>query len=308
MCEKERIKIIKNKVRYNIPRVVFECQNCGLNYLKPEEKDLGRYYTEDYRKKYSCIIGKQIKSKDNFNLLLPFQKGRLNQIKYLFNSKMNVLDVGSSTGHFLYSIKNLVKECIGIEYNIQEAEFCNKELGIKTYTTSIENTDIPLESFDIITIYQVLEHTSDPINFLKNYGKYLKKDGYIVIEVPNINDILISGYKVKSYIDFWYREPHLFNFSLSTLKLILEKSGFKGEFKGFQSYNFLNHLNWILTGKPQDSVKIGWSIPKLIKNNEIDEKIKGDINNMFKKVNEDYIKLLERHMVSESILFIGQKL
>ena len=69
--------------------------------------------------------------------------------------------------------------------------------------------------------------------------------------------ILLSGHNVQSYHDFWFREPHLFNFSAKTLKICLEKAGFKGEIKGAQRYNLLNHLHWKFLKKPQKSDPAG---------------------------------------------------
>ncbi|MFX1383484.1 MAG: class I SAM-dependent methyltransferase [Promethearchaeota archaeon] len=308
LCGKKQLSLVRNKVRYDIPRKVVECESCGLNYLIPKELDLENYYSEEYRKKHSPILGEIVEPKTIFDLYLPIQKIRVDKLKQILNPQMKVLDVGCSTGHFLYTLKDHVGECIGIELNPEHAEFTEKELGIKTYNTAIENTDIPMEYFDLITFYQVLEHIDDPIKFLNTYKKYLKKDGYICIEVPNIDDILISAYKVEPYIDFWFREPHLFNFSQKSLAMLLEKVGFKGKIEGIHFYNFLNHLNWIFTGKPQKSVDMGRSKPVLIKNSSINENLKNEINQWFENVNKDYMKLLEKHFISESMYFIGHKI
>ncbi len=307
LCGSEKLKIVKKKVRNNIPREVLECQNCSLNFLSPKDEDLEDYYAKAYRKEYTPIIGETFNSRETFELLLPFQQERVEKINHLLKPEMIALDVGCSTGQFLYTLKDYVKECVGIEYNQKDAEFTENELGIKTYSTSIENTDIPLNYFNIITFYQVLEHFQDPIKTLETYKKYLKDDGFIIVEVPNIQDILIKGYKIETYQDFWFREPHLFNFSPSTLTYVMEKSGFKGNIKGVQCYNLLNHLNWIFLEKPQKSIEMGWTKPVLIKDDGLDLHIKEEINHWFLKVNEEYQKLLEKHQISESILFIGQK-
>lgn len=307
LCGKKQLKVVRNKVRYDIPREVLECQNCGLNYLNPVQKDLKKYYSEEYRKKYSHIIGKTFECEEIFNLMLPFQQAHIEELKKILNKNMKALDIGCSTGQFLYALKNYVNECVGIEFNFDDAKFTEEKLGIKVYTVSIEETDIPAKYFDLITMYQVLEHIDDPINFLKTYRKYLKPTGYLCVEVPNINDILISGYNIQSYMDFWFREPHLFNFSEKTLKMVLEKAGFKGEIKGIQRYNLLNHFNWIFIGKPQKNVDMGMSKPFLIKNGLLSEKIKYEINRWFEKVDEEYKDILVKNKISDSILFIGQK-
>ncbi|MFX1383815.1 MAG: class I SAM-dependent methyltransferase [Promethearchaeota archaeon] len=307
LCGKQQLNVIRYRVRHDISRKVIECQNCGLNYLFPKKENLKEFYRKNYREKYTPKINGIVDCRTMFNIYLPFQQYRLNELKDILNSDMKILDVGCSTGHLLYTLKDYVQECVGIEYNIQDAAFTEKELGFKTYTTSIKETDLPLEYFDLITICQVLEHLQDPIEFVKIYRDYLKDDGYIFVEVPNVRDILLSGYNVQSYHDFWYREPHLFNFSPKTLKICLEKAGFKGEIKGAQRYNFLNHLNWIFLKKPQKNAEIGMSKPVLITNSSINENIKKEINDWFVKVDEDYKNLLVKLKLSDSIIFIGKK-
>jgi len=265
------------------------------------------YYNQDYRKLYTPVIGKALSAREMFEFYLPYQQERIDEIKHILNSKMKVLDVGCSTGHFLYALRDCVQECIGIEFNREDAIFVNEELGIKTYTEPIQDTDIPLEYFDLVTVYQVLEHINDPIEFLTTIYKYLKPDGFICIEVPNIQDALISVYNIKSYSDFWFREPHVFYFSPKTLSMILERSGFSGSTKTVQAYNFINHVNWILTGEPQKSANKSMSMPRLIDSGSVNPAIRTEFNSWIQRVDKEYKQLLIKHNLGENIVFIGKK-
>lgn len=309
LCSQNDLKIIRTKLRHDISRNVLKCQACGIVYLEPKGSDLKEYYQQDYRKLYAPVIGKESSSAEIFNIYFPYQKARINEIKHILNPMMKALDVGCSAGHFLYALKEHVQECVGIEFNKKDAEFVNQKLGIKTYTEPIQNTDIPLEYFDLITAYQVLEHIDDPVGFLTTVYKYLKPDGVLCVEVPNIQDTLISVYNNEPYADFWFREPHIFYFSPKTLSTILEHSGFSGTIKTVQTYNFLNHLNWILTGKPQNDADTGISQPRLVNDvNTVNPAIKKEFNIWIQKVDEEYKRLLNKHDLGESILFIGKKM
>lgn len=308
LCQSSRLTVIRTKLRHNIIRNVLKCEDCGLVYLEPKKENLRSFYAEEYRKLYTPVKDKALNSREIFEMYLPYQHSRIDEIKDRLTPDMKVLDVGCSAGHFLYVLRDYVQESIGIEYNKENAEFVNRELGIKTYTEPIEETDLSLEYFDLITAFQVLEHVDDPIQFLTTLSKYLKPDGYLYIEVPNINDALISMYNIESYCDFWYREPHIFYYSPKTLSTMLERSGFKGDISTIQRYNFVNQMNWILTGSPQESADIGMSKSILISSDSVDEQIKTEFNQWIQRIDEEYKQILNKYNLGESIIFIGKRL
>ncbi len=306
LCESLDMIILKDRIRNDIKRNVLKCQTCNIVYLEPKETDLQKYYKGEYRNEYTPIVGESIKSKQLFDIRLKYQQERINRLKHILHPEMHVLDIGCSTGHFLYALNDRVSQCVGIEYNLDNAEFANK-LGIKVYTEDIEKTPIQLESLDLITIFQAFEHIEDPVGFIQNVSKYLKPDGFLCIEVPNIEDALISLYKIDEYINFWFREPHIFNYSIDTLSQVLKKAGFIGELKTIQRYSFMNHMNWLLTKMPQKHMDDGMSKPKLI--HDIAEKntVPLEFNEWLGKVDAEYKELLNKHQLGDSILFIGKK-
>lgn len=307
LCGKSKLKTIKNKLRYDIPRKVLRCSNCGIVYLEPKRKNLKEFYSKEYRKLYTPVMGESLDSQETFNIYFPYQQSRINELKPILNRKMKALDIGCSTGHFLYALKDYINECIGIEFNKENARFVNEKLRIKTYTEPIEKTDILLNSLDLITVFQVLEHIEDPINFLTVIRKYLKPEGYLCIEVPNIQDALISVFNLSSYADFYFKEPHLFYYSPKTLSMVLEKAGFRGKIKTIQRYNFINQINWILTGRFQRSAELGMAKPKLVISDLADKKIKDEFNKWIEKIDGEYKQLLRKYNLGETILFIGKK-
>ena len=137
LCGKNNLKVIRTKLRYDISRNVFKCQDCGIVYLEPKEIDSKDYYQQNYRKFYSPVIGKTLNSREIFDIYFPYQQIRINEISHILNSRMKVLDVGSSAGYFLYALKDCVQQCIGIELNKENAKFANDELGIKTSKSKI---------------------------------------------------------------------------------------------------------------------------------------------------------------------------
>ena len=74
LCGSNSLKIIRNKVRYDIRRNVLKCSNCGFVYLEEKQINYDDYYKGDYRKLYTPNLGEKLTSKQLFESLLPYQK------------------------------------------------------------------------------------------------------------------------------------------------------------------------------------------------------------------------------------------
>lgn len=309
LCGNANALIIRKSLRYRIRRYVMRCCNCGLIFLKPRKHDLKRYYSDgEYRKRHSAVLGKRLSPKENYNIFIPFQKGRINRIRQILKPRMKVLEIGCSSGYFLSALKKYVSECIGIELNKDDARFVNDVFKIRTYTEPLEKTGLPLRYFDLICSFQVLEHLENPLRFLRIIKRYLKSNGYLYLELPNVWDALISLYKVEEYSKFMFLEPHLYYFSPKTLSLLLGKAGFSGRIFSEQSYNLLNQINWILSGKPQQSASIGMSGAVLLHTYDKEyKKAALEINRFIGNADKKYKQILQKYSLGDNLVFIGRK-
>jgi SAM-dependent methyltransferase len=82
-----------------------------------------------------------------------------------------------------------------------------------------------IETVDIALLFHVLEHTSDQIGFLRNIKNVLKKNGYLIVEVPNVEEVMLET--CPTYNDFYWMPVHPHYFNNKTLEYILRKAGFK---------------------------------------------------------------------------------
>ena len=309
LCRSEKCNVIRRKLRNGIKRRVLKCADCTFIFLEQSNKKLNAYYSEkDYRKKFGPNIKKTSSPQEIFETYLPFQKEIIKEIASIIKPNMKILDIGCSTGHFLHSIKGLAKTRVGLELNKQAVSFIKRRLGFKVYSEPIERAKIKEGPFDLITVLQTLEHVPKPISFLKNVSRHLKPTGYLYLELPNIEDALLSIYKNQSYAGFYFREPHVSYFSKGTLKRLVESCGFEGNIKTVQRYNFLNHLNWILTGEPQKSFVEGNQLPELPIDSQIDPRIRGELDNLIKKTDKTYKKILVKFGIAENLTFLGKKI
>ncbi|OGY46925.1 MAG: hypothetical protein A3J62_02035 [Candidatus Buchananbacteria bacterium RIFCSPHIGHO2_02_FULL_38_8] len=306
ICQSNKAKVIRNKLRYDVKRDVLKCEDCGFVYLA----DFGKidfYQGEEYRKNYGPNLNKISSCQEIFDTYLPFQAEMIKEIESALRPDSKVLDLGCSTGHFLAALKDKVGLRVGLELNQAQVLFIRERLDFKVYDQPIEAVEIVEGPFDVITSFQVLEHIKDPLKFLQAAAKNLKPGGYLYIEVPNLNDALLSVYKIKGYEDFYYREPHLSYFDERSFKKLLDQAGFEGEIKTVQRYNIFNHLNWLLTGQPQGEFSQGNNDPVLVQSHEVNEEVKDDLNKFIKSVNENYKELLNKHKLGENLSFLGKR-
>jgi len=306
LCGSKESAVLRTKVRAGVERKVFRCNACGLVFLEPRDEDLKEYYREEYRKVYTPAPGRVSASEEIFKTYLPMQKIRLDKLGGILHKEARLLDIGCSAGQFLKAVAPHVGTAMGIEYNESDAAFV-RSIGYKVWSVPIEETDIPLASLDIVTVYQTFEHVKEPQRFLKSIAKYLKPDGHLVIEVPNVHDPLLTVFADEGYEDFYYKEAHLFYYAPDTLWRTLERAGYKGDVTTIQRYHVLNSFSWIYTGTPQRSAEVGMGEPSLPMAQGVDEDVAARFNAWIRAADRAYKDMLIDLHLGESLFFIGTK-
>lgn len=157
----------------------------------------------------------------------------------------DVLDFGCGFGGFLKGISKTAKTAktaVGVEVSLNEIGYL-RSLNL-TVENSIERYS---KKFDVITLFHVFEHLSNPQKWLNKFAEYLKDEGIVFIEVPNADDALLSLYECKFFADFTYWSAHLYLYTRESLtKLINDNGQFDIELEGqVQRYPLSNHLYWL---------------------------------------------------------------
>ncbi len=187
------------------------------------------------------FIPKEFKDLDvkieNFNLSYILPRNDIIKIIKEFKSPQKVLDVGCSVGILGNEIKKIFKNCevYGIELNNEMANIAKRFLD-KVIVGDVENLNLDKyfkeEYFDIIIFADLLEHIKNPWKLLKEYKRFLKKDGIIVASIPNIRHY--STIFSLVFLNYWpYRTrgihdfTHLRFFTIRNIKFLFEEAGFK---------------------------------------------------------------------------------
>ncbi|MCX7676191.1 MAG: class I SAM-dependent methyltransferase [Alteraurantiacibacter sp.] len=143
---------------------------------------------------------------------------------------LRLLDVGCSSGLFLAEARAAGFEVAGAELSPETSAFARKHFLLPVHTGDWRNAGYADASFDVITLFDVIEHLADPMGELVALHRLLKPGGLLLQSTPDIGGLFPRlSYKVAHLIDYWpHPEPpwHLFQFSAHTLAAMTGKAGY----------------------------------------------------------------------------------
>ena len=185
---------------------------------QPKKENLGYYYkSEDY---ISHTDSKRNLLEQVYHLV---RKSALKKKLALINSfkteEKTLLDIGCGTGDFLETAKNNNWHVSGIEPDENAREIANSKTNNAVFVVK-ELKHLKAQSFDIITLWHVLEHLPNLEEHIKIFNYLLKPSGKLIIAVPNH-----KSYDAEYYKAFWaaYDVPrHLWHFSQNGIKRLFK--------------------------------------------------------------------------------------
>ncbi|MFQ3907394.1 MULTISPECIES: class I SAM-dependent methyltransferase [Leptospira] len=250
------------------------CENCGTVQKRNDQAWRGE--VEEIYKNYS------IYHQGNGLEQVIFQNGpglfknrsfqiisKLKEYGFLSNTG-KLLDIGCGNGGFLKSFQELFPNWVNSGYEIDE-KYKENVLSIPN-VVNFYSSDLSIikEKFDVITLIHVLEHLSDPWDYLNKVKDLLLPDGILLIEVPNFRenpfDLIIAD--------------HIVHYSLDTFNLIVNKLG--GEIV-YQSENIVHR-----------EITICVSFSNLLKEKSKSEKVPPEVKNLNLVITNEYIYNLEK--------------
>jgi len=213
-----------NSVELNLVR----CVQCGLVYLnpQPESDEIEGLYSEEYFMQWYSTEEKREFSKEFFRKLLTEN----DLIKK--NTHLNLLDIGCGMGFFLEVAREFGFDAQGVDISPYAAKHCQEKLDFEIRCETLELADYQDDYFDIVTAFDFLEHIRELSGFLTMVKKVLKNEGMFIVLVPNYDSLVFQLDRVICKLK---KSPlpnipeHLTYFTISTLKEILHKKGFKVE-------------------------------------------------------------------------------
>lgn len=194
------------------------CKECGLIWTDPppHEDRLKEFYSKEYRKEYKGIY--EPKRKHLYRDAKSAIR-RITFLKDLLKKEDRILDIGAGSGVFVYVLCKLGFGASGIGADEKYSKYAREELQVPVRTGFAQDLNRG-ESYDIVTLHHVLEHMINPLQELRNIRNIIKENGYLVIAVPNAEDI-------RQDPNNRYHKAHLYTFNPETLEEIGKKAGFE---------------------------------------------------------------------------------
>lgn len=199
---------------------IYVCQNCSLCQSLPRIETVGK------RKKVvstsggagwgNIRYGKGFRKEHNMDFLNS-------HLKFSKNESFKLLDIGSNRAEFFkIFIKNYPNAYLtGIEPD-ERLNHEYKDLDkCELINARVEDIEFGKNQFDIIYSSHTLEHLTSPSNTLTRCHDWLKGNGLIYLEVPNLQYI-----NNDDLIDEFFIDKHLYHFSETTFRNLVLKSGF----------------------------------------------------------------------------------
>lgn len=201
--------------------LIVRCERCGLVRDAMRPVAARSVYGADYYSTESAKGGYANYVLDADVNRLTFAS-RLQAIEARLGRKGRLLDVGCALGDFLEVARDRGWQVDGAEISSFAANEARKR-GLRVFCGVLEDLHAPAERYDAITLYDVIEHLSDPVRTLKEVRRLLVPGGVLHIVTPNVD-----GIQARLLGSSWYHyKPgeHLFYFSPETLRHAADDAG-----------------------------------------------------------------------------------
>ncbi|MEW6667854.1 MAG: class I SAM-dependent methyltransferase [Thermodesulfobacteriota bacterium] len=203
LCRKEAVDVLR-------------CPVCGLVFTAEmqEPAEMEGHYSMEYFDPY--VKTRSVHDRKRF-------RARLKEIRKL-HFPGTLLDVGCGAGFFLNIAREGGHHVSGVELSGWAAAAARENFGLRVFNGQLKEAGFSPESFDVITLWHILEHVADPRDLLSHVHGILKEDGILAVEVPNIGSIAarIAG----KHWELLAPREHFYYFNPQTLLRLLRLVGF----------------------------------------------------------------------------------
>ena len=231
--------------------ILLRCKNCNFIFLdnlrlkdKIDKINLKMYESEDSK---SFYISKRNE--------LQIRAQNCTKILRLFKKEGKLLDIGCSYGFYCEVFNKYGYETTGMDISKDAINYISKTLKLNVIRGNFEKYKFNNKHFDIITMFDVIEHFNNPNKIIKKIRLLLNKKGIVIIQTPNIDSLI---YKVTGTNWFWLLPPqHLSFFSFISLMNLLKKNKFNILYKSTWDdiEEFTNNILYILKLKNKGITK-----------------------------------------------------
>ncbi|MET0636010.1 MAG: class I SAM-dependent methyltransferase [Chitinophagaceae bacterium] len=180
-----------------------KCSNCSLVYLQPlpRASDYELMYPPSYQQNTveKDIVADPFLKLYGLRFSYGFQYEAIRKILGL--RRINILDYGCGTGHFVANATSAGFSCDGAEFNSDFLEILKRELPESAFYQVNDVLEGKIETkYDVIRLSNVLEHLDDPVKIIKQLTSNLQPDGIFLVEGPIEENFCLATFFRKFYL------------------------------------------------------------------------------------------------------------
>ena len=199
---------------YGRHHTIVQCSSCGLLYTNPRFGDA--QILDSY-----VAVEDPLYLEERDGRVLTFER-HLRPLEKIKSPPGKLLDVGAYTGVFVEIAAQHGWEAYGVEPSHWAVEQARAS-GLHMIEGTLASPELEEASFDVVTMWDVIEHVADPLGEMQQAHRLLKPGGLLVVHTMDIDSLFarIMGQRWP-----WLMEMHIYYFSQRTLRAMLEKAGF----------------------------------------------------------------------------------
>jgi len=198
-----------------------QCRHCRLVYLNP------RPTPQWLMCSYQDYLPNDPDDVANWNRVMAgLYRATRRRLIQRCPSGGRLLDVGCAYGCFLDIMRGAGWQVAGIEICEPAVAACHRK-GLEVQTATLATADLPLVHYDVVTMFYVLEHLTDPLGGLRKIHASLKAGGLCLVRVPDTTPIVKALTRLGCRTELYDPPYHLFDYSPSVLTRMLREAGFE---------------------------------------------------------------------------------
>ena len=201
--------------RYGRHHTIVKCRQCGLVYTNPRLD--GAQILDSY-----VAVEDPLYLEEREGRVLTFER-HLRPLEKIKPPPGRLLDVGAYTGVFVEIAARHGWDAWGVEpshWAVGEA----RARGLQMLEGTLDSAELQSDAFDVVTMWDVIEHLTDPFRELQNAHRVLKPGGLLVVHTMDIDSLFARIMRSRWP---WLMEMHIYFFSHRTLRAMLEKARFR---------------------------------------------------------------------------------
>lgn len=222
-----RMPLINEISRYTkVKYPLYKCKKCGFTRPSPlpyeDESKLNIYDKPENIKFFDKKLNKIDDGSKEYKYYFKHFKPYIELIKK-YKIRGKAIDVGCGPGHLLELMSKEGLKAEGSDISPVLIKVLNKKF--KVYCAELDSKEIKKKEYDLVTLNQVIEHVEDPELFVNQINRVLKIGGHLILATPYLWGIVPQVLRSKWY-GLGYGQ-HLNFFSSKSMKMIMERNGFK---------------------------------------------------------------------------------